>query len=196
MLSTRPRRRAYLGAGKSPVGKLFGYDVNRAGSQVIQALETGWESLQAAWPELSDAVITTGAHRSKVTTAQLAHTDHYAWRLDKNDREAPRVAEIWVRGEHLQQPASTVFQTLAHEAVHVIAKSRGIVDTSKYGWYHRKAFSVLAQDLGMRGHHASYKRSHRYGWYYCTLTPAMEEQHKDAIETIASIKSYAAVTVW
>ena len=57
---------------------------------------------------------------------------------------------------------------MLHEAVHALARVRGIKDTSAEGnRYHNKRFVALAEELGLRGPDQSEKVT---GWSGCTLT--------------------------
>lgn len=162
-----------------------------SGSQVVSALETAWSAIQVNHPEIPDVVIIIGSGING-TRRFWGSTVHDRWVENKarDDDGATstvnpdtRRTEIFIAGERLATGATLTFQTLLHEAVHVLANERKIQDTSRQNRYHNKAFVRLAKELGMKlppgaQPHAS------VGWSMVELTEDTTATYRDVIEVL------------
>jgi hypothetical protein len=50
----------------------------------------------------------------------------------------------------LNDPPAAILRTLVHEAVHALARARGIQETSREGRYHNHRFAELAREMGLQ----------------------------------------------
>jgi hypothetical protein len=124
------------------------------GSHVIAALESLWAAMRKNHPEIGDVVIITGMG---ATGSKWGHTGYDRWaegsigvELDKKRQAASeRKAEVFIAGERLACGATLTAQTLIHEAAHVLARVRGLQDTSRQGRYHNRTFVKLCEELGL-----------------------------------------------
>lgn len=130
--------------------------VHRSGSQVVAALENAWRQLQKVTPDLPDVVLIVG---SGAASGEWGHTWADRWVEGHPPTEDDgaslavnpdtRKTEVFMSGERLACGARLTLQTLAHEAAHVLARVRGIKDTSRQGRYHNREFVKLAGLYGL-----------------------------------------------
>lgn len=134
-------------------------EAKHTGSDVIAALEAAWTAIQANHPDLPDAMMITG---SGAAGGEWGHTWHERWvegDLPTDDElaaggtvtqaTATKKTEIFIAGERLACGAKLTFQTMLHEAAHVLAFVRCEKDTSNRGRYHNKTFVKIAEELGL-----------------------------------------------
>ena len=60
------------------------------------------------------------------------------------------VSEVFITDECLARGSTTVMATLLHEAVHGVAKQRGVSETSWRGRYHNQRFKAIAEEFGLQ----------------------------------------------
>jgi hypothetical protein len=130
--------------------------IHRSGSQVVAALENAWRQLQKVTPDLPDVVLIVG---SGAASGEWGHTWADRWvegRPPTDDEGASlaidgmtRKTEVFISGERLACGATLTLQTLCHEAAHVLARVRGVQDTSRQGRYHNRRFVELAALYGL-----------------------------------------------
>jgi len=130
--------------------------VHRSGSQVVAALENAWRQLQKVTPDLPDVVLIVG---SGAASGEWGHTwaDRWVEGHPPTDDDGAQLAtnpdtrkiEVFISGERLACGAELTLQTLCHEAAHVLARTRGIKDTSRQGRYHNRNFVQLAGLYGL-----------------------------------------------
>lgn len=134
-----------------------------SGSKVIAALEALWTAFQKRVADLPDVVIITG---TGAAGGEWGHTWHESWevgsigvelehgaKVEVNERT--KMTEVSISGERLACGAKLTAQTLLHEAVHVLARVRGIKDTSRQCRYHNKKFVEIARELGLDYPHSA-----------------------------------------
>jgi hypothetical protein len=122
-------------------------------SKVIAALEAAWKAIQKNHSDLPDVMMTvsngwTGAWGSaakdrwvegKPPGLEEAH-DH---------GDAKRMTAITIDGWRIFCGGKYVFQTMLHEAAHVLGYVRDTNTTSRQGRYHNQTFVKLSQELGL-----------------------------------------------
>ncbi|MFR9674581.1 hypothetical protein [Streptomyces sp. TR06-5] len=77
--------------------------------------------------------------------------------------------------------AELSFERLLHEAVHGIAASRGVRDTSRAGRYHNRRFLAIAEELGLEHSEEPHPSS---GFSLVTLTPATRRRYRSTAERL------------
>lgn len=123
------------------------------GSAVVTLLETVWDTLRKIHPELPEIVIVTGS--GWVGSPRWGHFRAAGWaaRAAENAAENTEInrhlGEMFVAGETLSRGGAHTLETMIHEAVHVLARVRGIQDTSRQGRWHNAKFKALAEELGL-----------------------------------------------
>jgi hypothetical protein len=162
-----------------------------SGSQVVSALETAWSAIQYHHPEIPDVVIIIGSGVSG-RRKFWGSTIHNRWTettIHKEDDDSSmkmvpgRRTEIFIAGERLAIGAALTFQTLLHEATHVLANERKVQDTSRQGRYHNKEFVVLAKELGLELPAGAVAHS-TAGWSMVELTEATLDEYRDEIQAL------------
>lgn len=138
----------------------------KTGSQIVSMLETAWKAIQRNHPDLPDVVMITG---TGAAGGEWGHTWHDHWMegrapgadpIEHNERDddgggelsvnpATHKTELFIAGERLYCGGKLTFQTMLHEAAHVLARVRSIQDTSRQGRYHNKQFVALATEVGL-----------------------------------------------
>ncbi|MDT0455360.1 hypothetical protein RM550_06335 [Streptomyces sp. DSM 41527] len=88
--------------------------------------------------------------------------------------------------------AELSFERLLHEAVHGIAATRGIRDTSRAGRYHNRRFLAIAEELGLDHADEPHPSS---GFSLVTLNPDARRRYRSTIERLArALKAHTAAT--
>ncbi len=127
-------------------------------SDLTAALEGLWRAIQTAHPDVPRAVITVASGGSADgRTMKWGHYAHSAWVIGAG--KEGRVSEVMLAGERLAHGPLGVLETMLHEAVHGIATTRKIKDTSRDGRYHNERFCELADEVGL-----SCVQDKTYGW--------------------------------
>jgi hypothetical protein len=93
--------------------------------------------------------------------------------------DAAAVAELFIGGEGLARGPVDVLGTLLHEAVHGVAATRGVKETSRAGAYHNKRFKELGEELGLQ-----IDRHPTIGWSTTTVPPAIATAYADQVEQL------------
>jgi len=123
------------------------------GSDAIRALETTWAAIRERHPDvLADPVFVTGtgATRSGLTLGSV--TVNTVWQ-QRNQAGGGRFHEVFIAAETLAQTPEKLLETLIHEAVHTIATTRGVKDTSRQYRYHNRRFRELCEEAGLEWAH-------------------------------------------
>lgn len=144
---------------------------------LLAALEAAWAAIRTRHPEVPAAVIVVGSG-SPAKASQSLKWGHFAdlrWQHGNN-----RLPEVLVSGEGLAREPDNVFTTLLHEAVHGLAATRNIQDTSRQGRWHNKQFAKLAAELGMTA-----AKDDKLGYSPCTLNPDTAAHYRPAITGLA-----------
>jgi hypothetical protein len=140
---------------------------------LLTALERAWADIRTAHPEVPAAVLVVGSG-SPAKASQSVKYGHFAdLRWQHGEAQLP---EVLVSGEGLSREPDKVFTTLLHEAVHGLAATRGVKDTSRQGRWHNKQFAKLAAELGM-----TTVKDDKLGFSPCTLTEATRFRYQAAI---------------
>lgn len=167
------------------------------GSKVIAALEGAWAALQANHPDLPDVVIITSTGHGQ----KWGHTHHQRWTaapvpvtgLAQEPDGDRRMTEVFIAGERLACGATDTFQTMVHEAAHVLADARGVKDTSRNNQYHNRKFVDLATELGLHWP-AGREPDKVIGFSAVELTEETADRYSDQIHALAeSIQLYLAL---
>ncbi len=179
-----------------------GNQVN-GGSEVVRALENAWAAIQANHPDLPDAVLITG---SGAAGGEWGHTWADRWvegslptdtELEQGGAVAvatsTRKTEIFIAGERLACGAKLTFQTMLHEAAHVLAHVRGEKDTSNKGRYHNKVFVKICGELGLVWPEGE-KAHATIGFSAVVITDETAAKYADVIDGLqGAIKLYLAL---
>jgi hypothetical protein len=135
------------GAGRTTeqVTKLLDNGAKSAtGSAVVNVLESVWAAIRKAHPELPEVVIVTGS--AYIGPARWGHFRAAGW----SGPDDLHLGEMFLAGETLAKGAEHTLETMLHEAAHVLAKARGIQDTSRQGRWHNMKFLNAAVELGLQ----------------------------------------------
>ena len=157
-------------------------------SELVAALETAWNEIREAHPDVPRALIVVASG----TSTRSKKAGHFApdrWSdgtgakkgatPSKKARAAAMVHEVLISGEGLRGGGAGVMDTLLHEGAHGVASVRKIQDTSRSGRYHNKKFQMLAEELGLSvTSHAS------HGWAFTELMPATRKRWARTIEAL------------
>jgi hypothetical protein len=144
---------------------------------LVSAVEATWATIQENHPDTPDVIVTLGAGSGgKGGGLRLGHFAPSRW---VREGEAD-MHELFVGGEGLSRGAVGVLGTLLHEAVHGVAATRAIQDTSRQGRYHNKRFQKLAGELGIEVEH-----SESLGWSTTTVPDATAELYADQVAQLA-----------
>ena len=115
---------------------------NNKGSEAVQVLERIYSFCQTLVPDIPSNVCFT------ITPEGGRKLGHFAPSRLRDGAEA--LHEIRVTGSSIRRGALSVVTTVAHEAVHALAKARGVKDTSRGNRYHNlRGFVTLANELEM-----------------------------------------------
>lgn len=139
------------------------------GSQIISTLERVWKRVQQfgrtyAEVEIPDVIIITGSGQES-RGIRLAHVAFETW--DERQREG-RSHELFVSGETLGRGAESALTSVLHEATHIVARLKGVQDTSRDGRYHNQQFVETARTFALDYQHE--KKNDLIGFSAVTLT--------------------------
>lgn len=126
-----------------------------------------------------------------VLAAELAQ----AWAdIQRHHPELPDLAapEALIGESSSACGADLSFERLLHEAVHGIAASRGVRDTSRAGRYHNRRFLAIAEEMGLDHPDEPHPSS---GFSLVSLTPEARKRYRPTIERLhRALKAYSAAT--
>ena len=145
-----------------------------AASDVVQACERAWRSIQARHPEVPDVVVVLGTGVERGRLVKLGHWWGGRWVADGKLR-----GEVLLAGEALHLPVDEVFAVLLHEAAHGLNAARGIKDTSRGGRYHNARFKAAAEELGLR-----VQTMAPHGWARTVVVPDTVAAYQDDVATL------------
>jgi len=150
---------------------------------LVAALEQAWAAIRTRHPEVPPAVVVIGSGSPSKASQQMkwGHFDSHRWQAGTD-----RLPEVLISGEGLRRPAPEVFTTLLHEAVHGLADTRKVKDTSRQGRWHNKHFATLATELGM-----TTTKDAKLGYSPCTLSEATAGHYRPVIDALT-----AALRAW
>jgi hypothetical protein len=137
-------------------------------SALMAAIETTWAKIRELHPDTPEVIVTM-ASGSAGRGGGLT-LGHFA--PDRWERGGDAVHELFVGGEGLARGALDVIGTLLHEAVHGIAATRQIQDTSRQGRYHNTRFRNLAAEVGIAVEH-----SDKLGWSTTSVPAVTAERY-------------------
>lgn len=139
-------------------------------------------------PSLVDPDVST---TPPVLAAELAH----AWaEIQRHHPELPDLAapEALIGESSSACGAELSFERLLHEAVHGIAATRGIRDTSRAGRYHNRRFLSIAEELGLEHTEEPHPSS---GFSLVSLTPETRKRYRPAMERLQrALKAHSVAT--
>lgn len=139
-------------------------------SPLIAACERVWKSLQEFNSDIPDVVIVVGSGGRRAPSL-LGHFAKNTW-----GNEDQQIHEVLLVAENLNREAREVFTTLLHEAVHGIAHSRGIKDTS--GARHNRKFANLCVEVGLEPPEYA---DPKLGFSAARITPELEQNFAEEI---------------
>jgi len=124
-------------------------------SNVIAGIEKAYAVIRQHNPDAGPALIVV--YQPPKGTAKLGHFWRGSWFAQDSWGERHEMDEIMISSHILAEGADAVLETLLHEAVHSIAKTRGIKDTSRNNRWHNNKFRKLAHEVGLTtGKHPSF----------------------------------------
>lgn len=121
-------------------------------SAVTKTLEVAWRAVQAKHDDVRDAVMVIYLHPKN---DRRGHWAPESWTVasDTSDEdgqpEQDRIDEVHISSHILAQGARSIMETVVHEAVHSVARARGIKDVSRQGRWHNKRFAAIADEFGL-----------------------------------------------
>ena len=143
---------------------------------LLVALESAWTAIRTRHPDVPRAVLIvasgTAGHKDRV----LGHFAALRWQHGTD-----RLPEVLISAEGLRRGPADVFTTLLHEAVHGIADTRTIKDTSRQGRWHNQRYATLATELGL-----TVARTSTRGWSDTTLPEGTAACYRDTIAALSA----------
>ena len=112
--------------------------------RLVTALDRAWAAIQAWNPDVPAVVIALGSGSGNRTRLKFGHFAPERWQRDDG-----RLPELFIGGEGLARGSRDVLGTLLHEAVHGVASTRKVQDTSRQGRFHNSRFRALAEEIGI-----------------------------------------------
>ncbi|MFI6310833.1 hypothetical protein ACIBEK_12045 [Nocardia fusca] len=150
--------------------------MSQVAGSMVKAIENAWAGLRAQHPDIPDVVVTVAAGSVGRRGVRLGRFGPDRWM-----HNGVWVSELFVGGEGFAHGPREVLGVLLHEAVHGIARTRGIKDTSRGGAYHNKKYFELAGEVGL-----AVERQDGRGWAHTSLTDATVQRYRREIELIGS----------
>ena len=142
----------------------MGTDLDNRGSDTIAALETAWGAIRAKHPDVSADVvfvIGNGVRKGGIALGSVTvHPnlqDHRA-QSSRAKSDPGKYHTVFIASQTLSLHPVKLLETLIHEAVHTIAATREIQDTSRQYRYHNRKFRTLCEEAGLSWEHVDYKR--------------------------------------
>lgn len=111
---------------------------------VLTALESAWKAIQAEHPDTPNARLVIGSGNKGGSYKYHGYYGPERWHVEED-----KLPEVMIAGGRFSDGARLTFETLLHEAVHGIAATRGIQDTSRQGRWHNAKFKALAEEVGL-----------------------------------------------
>lgn len=112
-----------------------------SGSTAVALLETVWKAATIRVPDTPQNITLTVNSKGGNVLGYYAPS---RWK----DSDTP-VHEVAVTSTSIRLGARNVLTTVLHEAVHALAKARGVKDTSRQGRWHNQKFVELAGEYGL-----------------------------------------------
>ncbi|MEV7467185.1 hypothetical protein AB0O20_11890 [Streptomyces kronopolitis] len=106
--------------------------------KIIGAVQTVWEALQGAHPDLPDVIVA-------IDTTGARHNLGYP---EGKVIGAPVPPELPVHIDTIRAGAMPVMEHVVHVATHALCNVRGVSETSNRGTRHNKKFAAMARELG------------------------------------------------
>lgn len=152
-----------------------GVPAERASSALVAALERCWARVRTLHPEVPEVVLIVASGAGQ--NGGVERWGHFAaCRWEHQDQERH---EVMIGGEGLRRGPEDVLGTVLHEAVHGLAATREITDTSRQGRYHNKHFRQLAQELGL-----TVSAQPPHGWARTELEEASRKRYAGCLREL------------
>jgi hypothetical protein len=146
---------------------------------ILQAANDALVSIRKSHPELQNVVLVI-ASGQKRSGAVHGHFAPDTWESKTASHE------ILLSSESLSRGAEATLGTLLHECAHLLARVRGIKDTSRQGRFHNAKFKALAEELGIEVH-----QDPTIGWSVTTLPTATAKVYKLELSALRkALKAY------
>jgi hypothetical protein len=110
----------------------------RKNAETIAAIAAIWAAIRDACPELPELPV-------GINTRRAIHCGAAARDIAAG---VPTPTVVLNAADVSGATRAEVAALLLHEAAHIIARQRGLAETSKYGDYHNATFKDLAEELG------------------------------------------------
>lgn len=136
--------------------------------RLITAIDRVWAAIQARHRDVPAVVITLGAGSGGGSGLTLGHFAPGRWQHGEG-----KLPELFIGGEGLSRGGREVLGTLLHEAVHGVAATRGIADTSRQGRFHNTRYRDLAAELGLE-----VAKTGTIGWSATTVPDATAARYR------------------
>jgi len=112
-------------------------------SSITSSLERCWTAIRTINPEVRPAALVIYLHQAG---DRKGHYWQSSWNVIKDNSH---LDEVHISSHLFALDAREVFQTLLHEAVHSMAVTRKLQDTSRQGRYHNSVFAAMAHEIGL-----------------------------------------------
>lgn len=151
-------------------------------SPILAVLEDFWSVLRAehGLPAVT-LVIASGSHKNKPGDLTMGSFNPARWTTGTAGELRD---EIMIAAESFKDGAIEVLDTMLHEAAHVLARARGIKDTSRAGRYHNKRYKALAEELGL-----VVACDTVIGWSTTSVPDATAERYRKHLEALGAVLS-------
>ena len=116
-------------------------------SNLIAGIEKAYVVIQKHNPDAGDVLIVV--YQSPSGSTKMGHFWRGSWFTQDERGVRHEMDEILISSHILAEGADAVMETLLHEAVHSIAKNRGIQDISRQNRWHNNKFRKLAHEVGL-----------------------------------------------
>lgn len=111
-------------------------------STVTTALERAWSAIRTVYPEVGKAAMVVYLHPAG------DRAGHY-WPESWTTKDEGALDEVHVSSHVLREGGVATMHVLLHEAVHSLARAKGVMDVSRQGRYHNRRFAKLAKEMGL-----------------------------------------------
>lgn len=142
----------------------------------MSALDALWDRLRYCHPDVPEVVIALATESAGRARCQQGRFLSERWR----DGDTV-VHELALHTTVLAGTARDVLEVMAHHAVHALAWTRAISDTSRGGAYHNGRYQQIAHELGL-----TTVRDDR-GWLQTALTDTEVERYREQLDTLTRV---------
>ena len=143
-------------------------------SPILSAVDSFYSALKKKHPELPEIVFVVGSSGRSKNAQTHGHFAAQSWEGGLH--------EIFLSGESLGRGAVETIGTIAHEAAHALAFTRGVRDCSNQGRFHNGRFKAIAEEIGIEVEKRDTDPSR--GFSYTTVPEAFVTKYKRYVDAL------------